>query len=191
MRVLLVTIALAAAGSTAQRVDAAVAPDAPGDPLRSAECREALASLHRDEEAAAAVAASGPAADAQRPDAQRPRPIPAKLEASRRKAADACLHGRDDPAPARQPGGSPARPPPVQAPIAVPRLSPERPALPGWVRREPPAPVTRPAERPRFITTCDAIGCWADDGSRLDRVGPDLRGPRGLCTVQGTLLTCP
>ena len=79
----------------------------------------------------------------------------------------------------------------MQAPISVlpPPAPGPAPALPAL--REPPPAVARPPDRPRFITTCDAIGCWADDGSRLDRVGPDLRGPRGLCTVQGTLLTCP
>jgi hypothetical protein len=49
----------------------------------------------------------------------------------------------------------------------------------------------RAQQRPYAITSCDAGGCWANDGSRLNRVGPNLWGPRGVCTVQGTLLQCP
>ena len=46
-------------------------------------------------------------------------------------------------------------------------------------------------EKPYAITSCDAGGCWANDGSRLNRLGPNLWGPRGICTVQGSLLQCP
>ena len=183
MRILLLTLALAAADVAAQPVDAA---GVAGDPLQSAECRAALSSLQVNEAAAASLSPRGPAADDERHRAVRTR-----LEASRRKAAAACLRSRDDPPSAAGPDPPPTRPPPVQAPMETPRLLPPRPALPSASRQEPAAPLTRPAQRPRFITTCDAIGCWADDGSRLDRVGPDLRGPRGLCTLQGTLLTCP
>jgi hypothetical protein len=46
-------------------------------------------------------------------------------------------------------------------------------------------------ERPYAVTSCDPGGCWANDGSRLNRVGTNLWGKRGVCTLQGTLLQCP
>ncbi|HEX2543080.1 MAG TPA: hypothetical protein VHM00_18610 [Caldimonas sp.] len=171
---ILSSLTLAAATATAQAADRAAADD----PLHSTECRRALDALQAQEAASASAPPSG-AAEGLR----RPRPADPKLEAARRVAASACLRSRDDPPAARQPY--------VQAPIAVSPAPTARRTPPIPVPREPPAPVARPAERPRFITTCDAIGCWADDGSRLDRIGPDLRGPRGPCTAQGTLLTCP
>jgi len=48
-----------------------------------------------------------------------------------------------------------------------------------------------PAPAPTSVLSCDIGGCWANDGSRLNRVGPTLWGPRGACTVLGTLLQCP
>jgi hypothetical protein len=42
-----------------------------------------------------------------------------------------------------------------------------------------------------MVTTCDIGGCWTSDGTRLQRAGPDLVGPRGVCTVQGALAFCP
>ena len=183
MRVLLLTLAFAAADAPAESADT---PAMAGNPLQSAECREAIASLNVHEAAAASLPSRGPAVDD-----ERQRRASAELEASRRKTASACPRNRDDAASAARPDRPPTRPPPVQAPMEAPRLLAPRPTLPSTSRQEPAATLARPAQRPRFITTCDAIGCWADDGSRLDRVGPDLRGPRGLCTVQGTLLTCP
>jgi hypothetical protein len=49
-----------------------------------------------------------------------------------------------------------------------------------------PAPVL-----PKSITSCDALGCWASDGTRLQRVGPNLLGPRGFCSAPGGVLQCP
>ena len=49
-----------------------------------------------------------------------------------------------------------------------------------------------PAAAPLLtVTACDATGCLASDGTRLQWVGPSLLGPRGMCTVQGTVLQCP
>jgi hypothetical protein len=57
----------------------------------------------------------------------------------------------------------------------------------------PAAPVPPPPtmERPVLITHCDPSGCWATDGIWRPRVGGTLGGPRGLCTTQGTLVSCP
>ncbi|WP_295638039.1 hypothetical protein [uncultured Methylibium sp.] len=58
--------------------------------------------------------------------------------------------------------------------------------------RPVPAPsAIAPPPSPLVVTGCDATGCWASDGSRLQRLGPDLVGPRGTCTVQGAVLACP
>ena len=46
-------------------------------------------------------------------------------------------------------------------------------------------------EPPLTVTGCDASGCWASDGTRLQQAGPQLLGPRGFCSVQGALLQCP
>lgn len=147
------------------------------DPLRSPACVGALDALQAQE-----VAARSPSSPSRPASGRALAPDP-KLEAARRQAAAACLRSRDDPPALRQPY--------VQPPIAVPPQPTARPPRALALPREAPPPVVRPLDRPRFITTCDAIGCWADDGSRLDRVGPDLHGPRGPCTLQGTLLTCP
>jgi hypothetical protein len=194
MRTLCLILALAASAASAQAPDApARVDDAAGDPLRSEACRRALAALQAQEAAVAAgERAPGPAVGQRAPaapaggagaDAGRAASPDAKLAAAQRHAAAACLRSRADPPPARQPY--------VQSPIAIEPVPMTRPAPPIARPVAPAPPVVRPAERPRFITTCDAIGCWADDGSRLDRVGPNLRGPRGPCTLQGTLLTCP
>lgn len=168
-------LALALAGALAAAAATASAAATSADPLRSPACIRALDALQAQE----AVALPS------RPASGRAHPPDLKLQAARRDAAVACLRSRDDPPAIRQPYVQP----PITAqpqPQPTPR-SPRALALP----REPMRPLVRPIDRPRFITTCDAIGCWADDGSRLDRVGPDLRGPRGPCTLQGTLLTCP
>jgi hypothetical protein len=59
-----------------------------------------------------------------------------------------------------------------------------------------PAPVAPPGQAnpvrpPAGIAACDATGCWTSDGRRLQRTGPVLLGPRGFCTLNGTLLSCP
>jgi hypothetical protein len=153
----------------------------PSDPLKSAECERAVQQLQaRETEAASASRSSGRAL---RADGGLPAPD-ARLLALRRQAAHICLGSRADapppPAPQRQ----------TQAPITVAPVGPARPvrAIP------PPAPPTPPSPRaqaPTTLLSCDPTGCWASDGSRLNRMGQNLLGPRGLCTVQGTLVQCP
>ncbi len=46
-------------------------------------------------------------------------------------------------------------------------------------------------EAPVTVSSCNAAVCIASDGSTLTRVGPNLVGPRGLCSVQGGFLRCP
>lgn len=169
------TVALAGGAAAAQAVDP---PRSPDDPLQSADCRQALESLQVQEAAALASPwANGPS------DGRGQRAPDARLQASRRNAAAACLASRDDPPPAPQ---HLAQPPIVVAPITV-----ARPTAPPALRIEPMTPLPKPVDRPRFTMSCDAAGCWADDGSRLNRVGPNLWGSRGVCTVVGTLLQCP
>ncbi len=72
----------------------------------------------------------------------------------------------------------------VVAPVAAPRSGPAHVGL-------VPPPLAAPTERPYAVTTCDPGGCWANDGSRLNRVGPNLWGKHGICTLQGSLLQCP
>lgn len=128
----------------------------------SAGCRAALAELERRERALATAAADRPA-----------------WRQARRAAALACL-GAEDAPPARHL----AQPPVRVAPVEIP--PPPRPQ----VDVPPPARPTLPPPPPT-ITACDAAGCWASDGTRWQRNGPDLVGPRGLCTVVGQQLRCP
>jgi hypothetical protein len=142
-----------------------------GDPTKSPECRKAMDALQLQE----ARAASAPQAAS---DAHRE--ATAALETARRQAARTCLGGRGDPphpsAHFTQPlTGVPLTTPPVvrTAPVAPP---------PG------PAPVRAPAP---VITSCDAVGCWTSEGTRVQRLGPNVIGPRGVCTVQGVTMSCP
>jgi hypothetical protein len=143
------------------------------DRLHSQACRKALDALRAQE--AAATAASAPTGDASR------RNTSARLQTLQRQAAAACLGGgRAGPASTR------VAPPPVSvAPIGTVPL-PTPPQVP---------PVSvGPVPPPQGITTvtaCDVNGCLASDGTRLHWVGPNLMGPRGLCTVQGVTLQCP
>jgi hypothetical protein len=151
----------------------AAAPAA-ADPLRSTACRDALAALDVHERAIA-PAPTSPAA-----------PPDARLLALRRAAARTCLGARGDAPPPRgavvPPPGAFAAPPspvaPPPGPAAQLRIEPVR----------PPAPTA-----PSAVTSCDPQGCWTSDGQRLQRhgPGPDLLGPRGVCSRQGTLLHCP
>ena len=108
----------------------------------------------------------------------------------RAAAARACL------------GGSGQAPPPtarLQPPAEMPRPAPTAPwAVPPRAAQPapispmpPPPPVQAQVERPVVITHCDPSGCWANDGVWRPRVGGTLGGPRGLCTTQGTLVSCP
>lgn len=144
----------------------------------TAGCRAALEALQRIEAEAIAAreaASAGGAAIAQRTLEQ--------VRALRRDAATACLGGSGDPPPptaSMQPPAALAPPRPDDAarpvrPLAVP--------VPAVTIPRPVAPVV--------ITSCDPNGCWASDGSRLNRLGGSLVGPRGICSVQGSLLNCP
>ena len=147
----------------------APAAAASGDPLESVECRRALAVVDSEEAAVAeASRASGGVTANDR------RLIDARLAPARRRAASACLARQADVA-----MPSPAARPPLAA--ALPPATPIAPIAPTMPR----------AASPYAITSCDAGGCWANDGSRLNRVGATLWGPRGACTVQGSLLQCP
>jgi hypothetical protein len=143
-----------------------------GDALRTPECHEALAALQAQEERALADLDRQP--DSARRDAWRK-----QLVAPRRRAAQACLKGSGE------------APPPHQValpPVSVPPIAPLPPT-----RSEPPArPATSAPVVPPLltITTCDAGGCWASDGSRVNRVGGALVGPHGLCTEAAGVLSC-
>jgi hypothetical protein len=154
-----------------------------GDPMSSSDCHAALDALQVHEDWAASTAQEDHQADA----AQQ-REARAELENARRRAARACLGGSGEPPPpSRHLLPSTIVVPPVAAPPAHP------PSLPATVAI-PPMPVTLPPKRiepPPIVTACDAAGCWASDGTRLQRVGPNLQGPRGVCTVQGAILHCP
>ncbi len=160
-----------------------------GDPLQSPDCRHAVAALEAQEVAAAPphASASVDAPGARGADSPGPRVAAARLDASRRQAAKSCLASRADPARAL------VRPPPLAvAPLGVaPSGTSRQPAATRAGRATPALNVPSTPERPYAITSCDAGGCWANDGSRLLRVGPHLFGPRGACTVQGSLVQCP
>ena len=161
------------------------APAALGDPLESAECRRALATLNAEEAAVAGSAHAGGGVSA-----NDRRLIDARLAPARRQAARACLARRADPATLSI--GRLVRPTPVATPPLTvgPASSPAPMAATARAAPLVPPPPS-PADKPYAITACDAGGCWANDGSRLNRVGPTLWGPRGICTVQGSLLQCP
>ncbi len=135
-------------------------------------CRQALEALTRaEDDGASATAASAPAAE--------------RLRNARRAAAQACLGTADTPLPqTRQPAPAPApapslSPSPTRPPLTLPSVTTTPPA---------PAPQNRPLVT---VTRCDATGCWASDGSRLQRQGGLLLGPRGACTQLGAVLNCP
>jgi len=148
-----------------------------GNPLQSADCRKALDALQTQEDAAAALRRSGG-----QTEGRERRPVHAELEKARRHAAIACLGGRADSPP---PSARFAQPPMTVAPIRI------APAPPPQLPAGPMPPLLKKVEPPTLVTACDLGGCWASDGSRLQRAGPNLLGPRGLCSVQGALLHCP
>lgn len=134
-------------------------------------CARALAELDAEVDAviekrrAGAPAASGP---------------PAHVLALQRAAARACL-GVIDPSPPA------AR---VQPPIAAPTVAVQLPS-PAFSQRVD-HPGSPPPHRALLtITGCDALGCWASDGTRLQLQGQQLLGPRGFCSQVGTVLNCP
>jgi hypothetical protein len=183
--VLASTIALVAGMSAVLDVAGqARTPSSSDDPLASTDCRRAMSVLQEQE-----AAASGP----QRPQGAVDGPLAhapdPKFEAARRDAAKACLATHADPEPRTRPEPPAGRM--AQPPVAVPPIAVAPPSTLRSATVAPPPPVARPPERPQFVVSCDPGGCWANDGSRLNRIGPILSGPRGVCTLQGALLTCP
>lgn len=81
------------------------------------------------------------------------------------------------PVPITMPGVRYVVPPPVVETVRPPVLTPV------------PAPLEIP--KPTAVTTCDTGGCWDSAGRHLDRVGPQLVGPHGACTVQAGAAQCP
>jgi hypothetical protein len=55
----------------------------------------------------------------------------------------------------------------------------------------PARPASPPIEPPPVVTACDLGGCWDSNGTRLNRAGPQLIGPRGACTTVGATVYCP
>jgi hypothetical protein len=142
----------------------------------SNDCRAALNALHSEESRVIAARQGGGAP-----------PSLDELNGLRAAAARACLGGTGQappPTARRLPPAEAARPSPSAA--WRPAAMPARPVMPA-------APVPPPPtmERPVLITHCDPSGCWATDGIWRPRVGGTLGGPRGLCTTQGTLVSCP
>jgi hypothetical protein len=118
------------------------------------------------------------------------------------------------PAAREMPKGRLASPPVSVPPVSVPLISPMTAVPPMQVRPLPPMttvppmtavppmpvsplPPTAPVvplqqvAPPPVVTSCDAGGCWSSDGTRLNRVGPNLMGPGGVCTVTGKMVQCP
>lgn len=140
-------------------------------------CRQALAELQARESAALALARSAP------PSASVPGAAAAGLQPWRDQAARACLGaGPRTVVPART----------AQPPVTVPPVTAGRPlAAPVAPPLPTPAPPAARSQTLLTVVACDATGCWASDGSRLSRAGPNLVGPRGTCTLQGAILRCP
>jgi len=143
-------------------ISAASATVSAEDPSQSVACHLALAKLQSAE------------------DAGKP-PSVAAIRAAQQQAALACL------------GASaltqPKRAGQLQPPTSVPPVS-------GQQRTAPvPGPTAGiPVHAPTgvlLVTNCDALGCWASDGSRLTGSGPLLMGIKGTCTVSGSVLNCP
>lgn len=154
----------------------AAAQDLPG----TAACRTALQALAQAEDALVAQAASAPVPA----DGSRQRATAAKLSPLRQQVADACL------------GGMTTSPPPSQRTwVGALPTRPATPLAPAVRMPQTPVPVVSILV-PRFdapvtITHCNGMNCVASDGSTLTRVGPNVVGPKGPCTVAGSQVRCP
>ena len=149
-----------------------------GDPLHSAVCVQALATLHDAEEALASRTGAQLQAGSDR------RLLHARLGVLKQRAATLCLGHADTPASAaRQVPAAPAVNEPPRQPSAV-ATPPSARTAPAPAPTPPPAPVLS-------LVSCDAAGCWASDGTRLQRSGNLLLGPRGYCSAAGSVLNCP
>lgn len=150
------------------------------DTVQSPACRQALAEVQAQETAALNARNAKPPASAPAG------PSPAALLAMRERAARICLGpGTTGPSPSQRT---------VQPPITVPPPTSARPTvtLPSAPTPTTTAPVVPLRSEPLLtVVSCDATACWASDGSRLEKSGPNLIGPRGVCTLQGAVLRCP
>ena len=173
MRIQLIAIGAALATS------AIAAPSTEG--VHSAGCVSAMSAIHDVEDAMAASAKSGKGATGA--DSR----TSAKLAELKRVAARTCLGGDGTLKPMPQHLG--------QQPISVAPVAPATvPPIPSGTRlpvQTSPSPPPVSAAPLKSIASCDSVGCWASDGSRLQKVGPNLLGPKGFCTVQGSILNCP
>lgn len=155
----------------------AQAEDLPG----SSACRVALEALDRAERAIVAARAASAASAASAAGGERQRPAAEQLLPLRQRVADVCL------------GGLTRSPPPSQHTwVSPPPVRPETSPLRARTPALPLPAVTLPrVEVPVTVSNCNAATCLGSDGSTLTRVGPNLVGPRGVCTVQGVFLHCP
>ncbi len=178
LRLILPSLALVCAAASAQ----------PAGTLPSPECERALQAVQAREDVAASAPDAAPRADGRR------RAPDARLLDLRRRAAQVCLGGKA-PVPQRQVQAPVTVAPVTVAPVTVApvKVTPVTvaPVTVPPVSVTPPAPPPPRNAPPLVITSCDPTGCWASDGSRLNRMGQNLLGPRGLCSVQGNLLQCP
>ncbi|KQP38081.1 hypothetical protein [Pseudorhodoferax sp. Leaf274] len=113
-----------------------------------------------------------------------PKPDIAQLRAARQRAARACFRAEADAAP-------PSR---SERPmIVLPPAGGSKPAQPlAPATPDTPAIAAPAAPQPPQVARCDAGGCWDSSGQRLNRAGNQLVNPQGgLCTQQGTVLSCP
>lgn len=169
-------LALLASASLLPGAVGAQAQDLPG----TAACRTALQALAQAEDALVARTAGAPAS----PDEGRSQTAVLTLLPLRQQVADACL------------GGMTVSPPPSQR-TSVGAL-PARPATvvaPGLRMPQTPVPaVSIPLPRfeaPVTLTPCNGMSCLASDGTTLTRVGANVIGPKGPCTVTGIQVRCP
>lgn len=173
MRVHLIALAAAFSATTM------AAPST--DRLHSAGCVSAMSAL-RD----VGVAMAGSTESSKGVSAADSRAL-AKLAELKRVAARTCLGGDGTAPPVPQQIG--------QKPISVAPVSPvavtPNPSGLGLPEHTSPRPTTASVAPLTSITSCDPVGCWASDGTRLQKVGPNLLGPKGFCTVQGYALNCP
>lgn len=177
--------------------------------LESAACRGALEALsHEEDRLRVHAAASVPRGMAHAPSLASPVPPsgPAShargsaLPALQRTAAIACLGGAGAaqtqqrvPAPAPDPVLVPGPSRVPAPPASLPGFLSYQLPPPGVARAPSPAPTSAPVRQAPLptLTGCDAQGCWASDGTRVQRLGPVLIGPRGHCTQTGPFLNCP
>ena len=148
------------------------------DALHSAACVQALAALNDVEESLVSRTGAQPQDGSDRWLSRQ------RLLASKRRAASICLGGADAPAPAASHrSAAPAVNEPPRHDAAV--------TTPPPVRTVPAQAPTTTLPPVLSLVSCDAAGCWASDGTRLQRSGTLLLGPRGYCSAAGSVLSCP